>query len=149
MGIGKRGSEPEVEEQSNLGEGDPSVANVFIRVLEAISITVATGEKPQAGGISEKVRRRIDKQHIFAGVFTKKHKVADKEFWTTSEWVIDEQAYAVGKNRRLVLLVEDGVESISGIQGDAEYIKFARNELQTSTLSLLQLFSLSARILNE
>lgn len=128
---------------------DIPVADVFIRVFEAIGITVATGEKPRVGGISEKVKRRIEKQYIFIGVFTRKHKIAEKESWTTSEWVIDEKAYAVGRNKKLVLLVEEGVDSIGGIQGDAEYIKFARHELQKAILSILQLFSLSARDLDE
>lgn len=122
---------------------DLQVADSFIRVLEAVGITVATGEKPQADKISEKVKRRIEKQHIFVGIFTRRDKLAGKRAWNTSAWVIDEKAYALGKNRKLILLKEEGVESIGGIQGDYEFIEFSRDRIQDAVLRLLQLFNLS------
>jgi len=63
-----------------------------------------------------------------------------KKKWSTSTWVIDEKAYA--SRKKLVLLVEEGVESIGGIQGDAEYIEFTREKLAQAVVKLLQLFRL-------
>ena len=129
---------------------DLAIANSFIRVLEAVGITVATGERPQTEKISEKIKRRIEKQHIFVGVFTKRDKLAGKKgLWSTSAWVIDEKAFASGRNKRLILLKEYGVESIGGIQGDYEYIEFSRRRLQDAILRVLQLFDCSVRSMRE
>jgi hypothetical protein len=128
---------------------DLAVAESFIRILEAVGITVATGEKPAADKISEKVKRRIEKQHIFVGIFTRRDKLAGKNKWNTSAWVIDEKAYAYGKNKKLVLLKEVGVESIGGIQGDYEFIEFSRDRLQDALLGLLQLFSFSVQSMRD
>jgi len=78
---------------------------------------VETGARPKADRISEKVKQLIDQQLIFVGIFTRRDKIARKAEWTTSPWVIDEKAYAVGGNKKLVLLKESGVGSIGGIQG--------------------------------
>lgn len=130
-------------------DADLHIAESFIRVLEAVGITVATGEKPSAGQISEKVKRRIEKQDIFVGIFTRRERLANKNAWTTSAWVIDEKAYALGKNKKLILLMEDGVDSIGGIQGDYEYIQFSRKNLQDAILHVLQLFDISVRSMRE
>ncbi|HEV8595762.1 MAG TPA: hypothetical protein VGR51_09560, partial [Thermoplasmata archaeon] len=59
-----------------------------------------------------------------------------------SPWLIDEKAFAVAKNKRLILLKEDGVNSIGGLQGDYEYIEFSRNRLNELVVSLVQVFEL-------
>ena len=63
-----------------------------------------------------------------------------KQEWTTSLWVIDEKAYAVGKQKKLILLKEQGVGSIGGIQGDYEFIEFTRDALSLLVVRLLQVF---------
>lgn len=122
---------------------DEEIAQTIIETLRSIGITVVTGEKPKAERISEKVKKRIDDQHLFVGVFTRRKKIARSKEWTTSPWLIDEKAYAVGKGRRLVLLREGGVDSIGGIQGDYEYIEFSRDRLHNAAVALLKLFSLT------
>ena len=48
-----------------------------------------------------------------------------------------------GDEQRLVLVKEQGVVSIGGIQGDYEYIEFSRDQLETLVLRLMQLFDLT------
>lgn len=122
---------------------DGEVAQTVIETLRSIDITVVTGQKPKAERISEKVKKRIDDQHLFVGIFTRRKRIARSKEWTTSPWLIDEKAYAVGKGKKLILLRENGVDSIGGIQGDYEYIEFSRDRLQTVVVNLLELFSLS------
>lgn len=57
--------------------------------------------------------------------------------------MIEEKAYAHGRNKKLILLKEKDVETIGGITGDYEYIEFPRDELGQATLQLLQLFTIS------
>jgi hypothetical protein len=123
---------------------DKHVVDTVIQTLESIGISVSTGEKPKADRISEKVKRAIEANYMFVALFTRRDKIARKKKWTTSPWVIDEKAYAVGKGRKLILLREQGVESIGGIQGDYEFIEFEREQLEALIVRLLQVFELSA-----
>src|SRR5215472_13535631 len=107
-------------------DADMPFVDVVVDILKAIGITVVTGEKPKADRISAKVKKLIDGQHIFVGIFPRRAKLEGKNAWTTSEWVLDEKAYAYGRGRKLILLKEAEVESIGGIQGDYEYLEFTR-----------------------
>jgi hypothetical protein len=104
---------------------------------------VVTGDKPKADSISDKVKREIDDQEIFVGVFTRRDKIARKPEWTTSAWLIDEKAYAIGRRKKLILIKEAGVGSIGGIQGDYEFLEFTRDDLSSLLIRLLRLFEVS------
>jgi hypothetical protein len=122
---------------------DKQVNSCVFETLKALGVKVVTGEKPKADQISEKVKRLIEEQSIFVGIFTRRDKIARKAEWTTSTWVIDEKAYALGRNKRLVLIKEQGVGSVGGIQGDYEYLEFSRDSLELLAIRLVQLFDLS------
>lgn len=124
--------------------GDKRVADCVIQSLSAIGLSVVTGEKPKAERISEKVKKLIDEQQLFVGVFTRRDKIARKKEWTTTSWVVDEKAYAVGKGKKLILIKEDGVGSIGGIQGDYEFIEFSRDRLEDLPVKLIQVFDVTA-----
>lgn len=128
--------------QSFSGE-DSNINSCVYNLLDALGVRVATGEKPKAERISEKVKKLIDEQDIFVGLFTRRDKIARKNEWTTSAWVIDEKAYAYGRQKRLILLKEEGVGSIGGIQGDYEYLEFSREKLELLCLKLVQLFEIT------
>lgn len=123
---------------------DKRVADCVIQSLSAIGVSVITGEKPKAERISEKVKKLIEEQHLFVGVFTRRDRIARKREWTTTPWVVDEKAYAVGKGKKLILIKEEGVGSIGGIQGDYEFIEFSRDRLEELPVKLVQVFDVSA-----
>ena len=91
------------------------------------------------------MKRLIDVQDAFVGIFTRRDKIARRPEWTTSPWIIDEKAYAVGRQKKLVLLKERGVGSIGGIQGDYEFVEFSRDRLERLVVRLVQLFDLTNR----
>lgn len=122
---------------------DKAVNSCVADALSALNLAVVTGEKPRADRISDKVKRLIEEQDIFVGIFTKRDKVARKNEWTTSAWVVDEKAYAVGKQKRLILIKEEGVGSIGGIQGDYEYFEFSKDKMELLVIKLIQLFEIS------
>jgi hypothetical protein len=88
----------------SFASADRAVNECVINTLEALGVKVVTGEKPKADSVSEKVKRLVEEQSIFVGVFTRRDKIARRAEWTTSAWVIDEKAYALGRRKRLVLL---------------------------------------------
>ena len=122
---------------------DSPVNDFVIGLLNAIGVTTETGKRPLADRISDKIKRRIDAQHIFVGIFTRRDKLAKREQWTTSQWVLDEKVYASTNGKPLILLKEKGVGSIGGIQGDYEYFEFDRERLSELALELLAYFELS------
>jgi len=124
---------------------DSEVVSAVVRTLERLGITVVTGKKPEANRISDKVKRLIDAQYFFVGVFTRREKVSGKAEWMPSLWIVDEKAYAVGKDKKLVLVKEEGVGSIGGIQGDYEHITFSRDRLHDMLVELLELFELEVQ----
>lgn len=116
---------------------DADVNSAVFGLLEAWGLKVLTGEKPKADTVSKKVRERIESSAIFVGIFTRRERIRSRREWTTSSWVIDEKAYALAKGKTLVLLRENGVQSIGGIQGDYEYIEFTRDSLVDLVIKLL------------
>jgi hypothetical protein len=131
---------PNVFVGHSFAKRDKSVVDCVVDTLTAVGLSVLTGEKPESDKVSEKVKRRIEAQHIFVGLFTRGDRLEKKDVWTTSAWVIDEKAYAYSKGKRLVLLKEDGVGSIGGLHGDLEYIDFSRNRLDYLVRRIIQLF---------
>ena len=104
------------------------------------SYLTSRGVEAVESGFSDKVKKLIEAQHIFVGIFGRRDKLAKKAEWTTSPWVIDEKAYALGRSKRLVLLKEEGVTSIGGLQGDYEFIEFSRERLDKLVLAILEIF---------
>ncbi len=138
-----RGPIPSAFIGQSFSTADERINQCVFDTLTSVGIRVVTGEVPKANSISEKVKRLIEGQPLFVGIFTRRDKISHKSEWTTSAWVIDEKAYAVGRNKRLILLKEQGVGSIGGIQGDYEYLEFSRDALETLVIRVLQLFELS------
>jgi hypothetical protein len=122
---------------------DTKVSQCIMDTLSSLGLKVATGERPKAELISNKVKQLIEEHSIFVGVFTRRDKLANKSEWTTSPWVIDEKAYAVGRQKPLILLKEVGVGSIGGIQGDYEFLEFSRDALEGLVVRLIQLFEIT------
>ncbi len=105
---------------------------------------MVTGEKPRAKNVSAKVKERIDACDTFVGVFTRQDKLSGKEQWIASPWIIDEKAYALAKGKRLVLIKEDGVANIGGLQGDYEYLPFDRGKLVDLVFRMMEVFRVQA-----
>jgi hypothetical protein len=126
----------------SFAAADGAVNGLVRRLLEALGLRVLTGEKPSADLISEKVKNRIDEAHVFVGLFTRRDKIARKQEWATSAWIIDEKAYALAKKKKLVLIKEQGVVSIGGLQGDYEYLEFTRDNFGDLLVRLVELLGI-------
>lgn len=136
---------------------DKSVVDCFISFLTRNGILYEDGEKPQNKDISDKIKRRIDGNQIFVGIFTIDQEIKQvnkKSSWwermtsknkevpplfTTSNWVIQESGYAIAKNKELIFLVENGIYKFPELQGDLEITPFDRNSLDKAELKLLSI----------
>jgi tetratricopeptide (TPR) repeat protein len=98
-------------------------------LLASLGVTCDSGEKAEGRSISKKILERIKRNELFVGIFTRKTKLSGKDDWTTSNWIVEEKAAAINAKKKLLLLVEEGVTDIGGLQGDYEYVRFDRSRL--------------------
>jgi len=123
----------------SFDDKDAIIVNKIIDHIESLDIECETGEKPQHGSVSEKIKKRIISNDIFVGIFTCDNKILiengrlrKKDSYTTSNWVIQESGFAIAENKKLIFLVEEGIYRFPGLQGDQEYIPFSRDLLETA-----------------
>jgi len=121
----------------SFNDKDTEIVKIIKEHVESFNIECETGEKPQYGYVSEKIKKRIINNNIFVGIFTCDKKIllengqSIKEyFYTTSNWIIQESGFAIAENKKLIFLVEKGIYNFPGLQGDQEYISFNRDRLE-------------------
>ena len=136
----------------SFADQDEALTDKIIRHIEGYDILCKTGEKAQNKFVSQKVKERIDECDFFVGIFTKglelcgevsdkgvfarfcKGKASRSGLFMTSNWVIQESGYALGKGKPLLLMVEQGIHNFPELQGDQEIIPF---ESLTNWLSVM------------
>lgn len=114
-------------------------------------------KKAKAKKLSEQVNEKMEGKDLFIGIFTLKNKIIhpskltkndstltaqEGDFsWSTSDWVIQESGYALGKGMDLIFVVEEGLNNIGGLQGDLEYIPFSREKIESSFQEINEMIS--------
>ena len=122
----------------SFDEQDLHVVEFCKSLLGEMGFRCSSGERPETGLVSEKVKKRILDAEVFIGIFTRRDKVEGKEAWNTAAWLIDEKSFAAANGKQLLLLKETGVISIGGLQGDHEYVEFDREALDVTAVKLIQ-----------
>lgn len=108
--------------------------------------------------LAEKVLSLIEDKNLFIGICTKKEKVTvpinlnkklfcpgvlcakNGDFaWKTSDWIIQEIGLAIGRGMDVILLVEEGLRSPGGLQGNLEHIPFSRQSPEKSFGKILEM----------
>lgn len=128
----------------SFADGDMEVINKILKFIGTTDIEYQTGEKAQNKSIASKVKERILNNDIFIGIFTFDKKIecltGDKEYYTTSNWVIQESGFAIGNKKGLILLVEKEekktIYKFPELQGDLELVYFNRNSLDEAFIKL-------------
>lgn len=116
----------------------------FLDAFRSLGFTWESAEAAEPQLVSAKARQKIDDANVFVGILTKRHPIYDFTHrwrsavelvtrrlvpvgWTAPAWVIQESGYARKGNKKLILLLEEGVE-LPGLQGDLEYIPFTTGD---------------------
>ena len=136
----------------SFAEQDENLINNIKSFLAQRGVQIETGEKAQNKSIAGKVKERIDRNDVFIGIFTIERLLAGKNIaswfkkskqyeFTTSNWVLQESGYAIGKGKELIFLVEKGIARFPELQGDAELIYFTHDKagLNEALLKLLDM----------
>ena len=134
----------------SFDDSDKEIVRIFIDYFTTLSKSTGLNflwdhaEEAQTMAISQKVKDKIIGKNLFIGIFTKKERVIKDHLlvkgmlinsknlmsdesnfeWKTSDWVLQELGYCLGKDMSAIILLEKGSRSISGLQADHEYIEF-------------------------
>jgi tetratricopeptide (TPR) repeat protein len=132
-------------------EEDAGVVAVILRFLDRVvelhpRFNWAHAEHPEPSLVDAKVLSLISDKNLFIGICTRKERVvlpkalSENWFarssltakkidfqWKTSDWIIQEIGLAIGRNMKIILLVEENTKSPGALQGNLEYIEFSRS----------------------
>jgi len=134
----------------SFDENDLPLIDVFLKYFDSlrdIGFEWDRAKKAELKELSDQVKEKMEGKNLFVGIFTLKHRqIHDsklketgfftkdkftghiKDFsWNTSDWIIQESGYALGKGMKTLFIVEEGLGVIGGLQGDLQYIPFSRN----------------------
>lgn len=144
-------------------EDDEKLNNTFLKYLDQIKemqigFTWDHAKAAEPKELAEKVMSLVRDKNLFIGICTKKERVIfpnklercwirrkiigshEREFlWKTSDWILQEIGLAVGREMDLILLVEEGLRTLGGLQGNIEYIEFNRNFPERSFGKILEM----------
>lgn len=124
---------------------DIPVVATTVEIIRKFGISVLSGERLEARGISRKIKDRIESSNLFIAIMTHRHNIG-KQLWTTSPWVIEEKGFSLGQNpdRPIIALIEEGIPvpaESGGLEGDLEIIFFNRNQFETALIKLRQILA--------
>jgi hypothetical protein len=114
------------------------------RLLEQNGFLVIKGDSANTF-VSQAVLQRIRDAEFVLCLLTRAEEKADGTY-VTSGWLLEEKGAALAFGKPLVLMVEEGVTDIGGLQGDWQRIHFtARGFLKAALQAVDQLKSYSGR----
>ena len=109
-----------------------SSSRALRQFLELLRFDVQEADEYRATTIPEKVKKQIERQDIYIGLVTGKRDHA---------WLTAEAAFAHGKDRHVIMVVEEGSDFNPTIQGrDYEQIRFPSKVVEKSFVGLMQEF---------
>lgn len=119
----------------------------ILESLRPIGLTFEDAKEAQLRPVSEKVRQGIERNDFYIGILTRRLPLPEQPVelsllkrigiafsrptepsrWTTSNWIIQESGFAIGKGKRTLLLIEKAVDFPSAdLDGDTEWVPFDR-----------------------
>jgi len=101
-------------------------------LLQREGFSVVTGQDASSY-ISQAILERISASEFFLSLMTKDQEKQDGSY-TTSPWLLEEKGAALAMNKRVVLMVEDDVSDIGGLQGDWQRIHFSTKSFMSAAI---------------
>jgi len=124
--------------------------------FNALGVAYEDGKDFETRPISDKVKERIGKSNIYVGILTRRHPIWDlsdtsflsrfKQFkpkkWATSEWIIEEVGFALGKGKKVITLIEEGVIfPVSDLDADTQWISFSRDNISSCLIEMTEMIT--------
>ena len=115
---------------------DVDYVNGLSSLLEKEGFDIITGQDANTY-ISTAILDRIRSSQFFLCMMTRADEKTDGTF-TTSSWLLEEKGAALAFGKKIVLMVEDGVSDIGGLQGDWQRIHFTPKGFTIAALKAVQ-----------
>lgn len=115
---------------------DREFVNSLIRLLKREGFEVMTG-KSANGYISRAILESIEGCSLFLCLMTRDEVKADGGY-TVSPWVLAETGAALAFRKPLVLMVQEGVTRIGGLQGDLQELRFTVKSFLDAALDAVE-----------
>lgn len=139
----------------SFDEKDKDLVNTIVEFIKSQDIECIDAKPAKSKTVDEKIIELIEDCEIFVGIFTCGESLCQIQkgtkwfckphnkdtIYTTSNWVIQESGFALGKDRKLILLKENNVCELPKLQGNFEYISFDRRSLEKPFLQISQMIS--------
>lgn len=121
---------------TSFEDGDRARADVIASLIRGVGPEVVFGDNLNGQSVSTSVRERIESSDALIAILSRRRPLADGN-WMTHPWVIEEATWAAAKGKRVLRVVEDGVQEIGGIIGDVENIRFSTGQFERCILKIL------------
>lgn len=107
-------------------------------MFEFEKLHTISGKTAKAEDVDDKIKGMINVSDGIIVIFTRDQELK-RGGWTTSVWLTDEKAYALGQSKQVILFFEDCISQAQrkGIQGDLEYVQFNREYLADAFLEVI------------
>jgi hypothetical protein len=124
------------------------------------SFSWSHAREAEPSDLKDKVLRTAENANLLIAICSKKERVFRSESaqpawfsknkllilesdcqWATSDWITQEIGMGIGRDWKVILLVEDGVRTPGGMQGNLEYISFNRAHPEKSFQTLMEMIS--------
>lgn len=115
---------------------DAELVNDLLRLLKWAHFDVRTGNSANTF-VSDAIIDYIESSALYVCVLTRAEKKADGT-WTASPWLHQELGVARGFRKRFVLMLEEGVADLGGIQGDWQRINFTEKTFFKAALDAVE-----------
>lgn len=119
---------------------DKWIPEMVFPILTAFGIDVVTGENMAGESIPQKVRDKIKNSDGLLAFLTRRDDLGNGTY-NTHKWVTDEVAVAIGANRKVIEVREDGLASFSGITDDRQFLKYNEGERDKFLVELVTAIS--------
>lgn len=147
----------------SFSDKDKELVSSFLEQFERIhklnpNFNWGHAKEAEAKEIGHKVSERMSGKNLHVAICTKKDafipethlaevlagtKTVTKEIlkWKTSDWIIQEIGFAMGRGMRLILLVEAGLETPGELQGNYERIVFNRENPEKVFAKIMEMIT--------
>jgi hypothetical protein len=103
------------------------------------------GKADRLGSVSQAILEKIGLSDCVIIVMTKRDKKENGQF-TTAAWLLEEKGAAIALQKRVTMLVEEGVDpsELGGLQGDDQRFPFTRNNFLQVAMNLTRILDRSS-----
>jgi hypothetical protein len=101
------------------------VNQYIVPFLQSHNIKAILGANHQGRPVAESVRKAIARSDGLLALFTAEERIKGRQAWTTSDFVIQEATYAFAVGKRVLEVIEEGVDYGGGLFGDLQKIHFS------------------------